>query len=135
MADPAAPRMPLHRKHFVVLLLLVALAAGAVALARMTPAWWSSTARNAAGALDTARSLGQGIASETTNVCSEGVQPWRVRVHAADVNAWLSARLPQWLEYDQSLARLVHGTCHAVAGTGWHVPCTMFGVTAASCGP
>ncbi len=116
--------MPLHRKHFVVLLLLVALAADAVALARMMPAWWSPTARNAAGALDTARSIEQGIASETTKVCSEGVQPWRVRVHAADVNAWLSARLPQRLEYDQSLARLVH-----------HVRRTMFGVTAASGGP
>jgi hypothetical protein len=60
--------MPLHRKLFVVLLVLVALAAGAVALARMTPAWWSPTARDAAGALDTARSLEQGIASETTKV-------------------------------------------------------------------
>jgi hypothetical protein len=95
--------MPRHRKHFVVLLLLVVLAAGAVALARMTPAWWSPTARNAAGALDTARSLEQGIASETTKVRGEGVQPWRVRVRAAHLNAWLGARLPQWLEYDQSL--------------------------------
>lgn len=96
-------RMPLHRKLFVVLLVLVALAAGAVALARMTPAWWSPTARDAAGALDSARSLEQGIASETTKVRGEGVQPWSVRVRAADVNAWLGARLPQWLEYDQSL--------------------------------
>ena len=103
MADLAAPGMPLHRKVFVALLVLVALAAGAVALARMTPAWWSPTARDAAGALDTARSLEQGIASETTKVRGEGIQPWSVRVRAADVNAWLGARLPQWLEYDQSL--------------------------------
>lgn len=91
------------RTFFTILLVVIAAAAGAVTLARMTPAWWSPTARDAAGALDTARALEQGIASETTKVRGEGVQPWSVRVRAADVNAWLGARLPQWLEYDQSL--------------------------------
>jgi len=85
------------RTFFAILLVFIAAAAGAVALARMTPAWWSPTARDAAGALDTARALEQGIASETTKVRGEGVQPWSVRVRAADVNAWLGARLPQWL--------------------------------------
>lgn len=96
-------RMPLHRKLFVAMLVAVALAAGLAALARRAPAWWQPTERDAAGALDVARALEQGIASETTRVRGPGAQPWSVRVRAADVNAWLGARLPQWLEHDRSL--------------------------------
>ena len=96
-------RMPLHRKLFVAMLAAVAVAAGLAALARRAPAWWRPTARDAAGALDVARALEQGIAGETTRVRGPGAQPWSVRVRAADVNAWLGARLPQWLEHDRSL--------------------------------
>jgi hypothetical protein len=95
--------MPLHRKLFLALLVVVALAAGLAALARRAPAWWQPTERDASGALDVARALEQGIASETTRVRGPGAQPWSVRVRAADVNAWLGARLPQWLEHDRSL--------------------------------
>ena len=93
----------LHRKLFLALLVLVAVAAGLAALARMAPAWWSPVARDAPGALDTARALEQGIASEVTKVRGKGDEQWSVRVRAADVNAWFGARLPQWLEYDRSL--------------------------------
>ncbi|MFM9144273.1 MAG: hypothetical protein ACKORL_02620 [Phycisphaerales bacterium] len=96
-------RMPLHRKLFVAMLVAVAVAAGLAALARRTPSWWQPTARDAPGALAVARALEQGIASETTRVRGPGAQPWSVRVRAADVNAWLGARLPQWLEHDRSL--------------------------------
>ena len=103
MPDHAPRRMPLHRTLFAALLVLVALGALGAWLARAVPAWWAPVARDAPGALDTARSLEQGIASETTKVRGEGAQAWSVRVRAKDVNAWLGARLPQWLEFDQSL--------------------------------
>ncbi len=99
----AGRRVPWQRRAFLGLLAAVALAAGAVALARRVPSWWAPTARDAPGALDTARALEQGIASESTRVRGPGAQAWTVRVRAADVNAWLGARLPQWLEHDRSL--------------------------------
>ena len=78
------------RTFFAILLVVIAAAAGAVALARMTPAWWSPTARDAAGALDTARALEQGIASETTKVRGEGVQPTSTRGSARDFHSGLN---------------------------------------------
>ena len=60
-------------------------------------------ARDAPGALETARALEQGIAGEVTKVRGADTGEWSVRVRAADVNAWLGARLPQWLEHDRSL--------------------------------
>jgi hypothetical protein len=98
-----AGRAPWQRKAFLGMLVVVALAAGAVALARRVPAWWSPVPRDAPGALDVARALEQGIAGESTRVRGPGAQAWTVRVRAADVNAWLGARLPQWLEHDRSL--------------------------------
>ena len=98
-----ARRIPWQRKAFLGMLVGVALAAGAVALARRVPAWWAPVARDAPGALDVARALEQGIASESTRVRGPGAQAWTVRVRAADVNAWLGSRLPQWLEHDRSL--------------------------------
>ena len=92
-----------HRRAFLAMLAAVALAALAVALARRAPSWWSPVARDAPGALDVARALEQGIAAETTRVRAEGEREWSVRVRAADLNAWLAARLPQWLEFDRSL--------------------------------
>ena len=85
------------------MLAAVALAAGAAWLARQAPAWWAPVARDAPGALDTARALEQGIAGEVTKVRGAGAQEWSVRVRSADLNAWLGARLPQWLEHDRSL--------------------------------
>ena len=98
-------RLPRRRKAFLALLSLTALAAGAVAAMRREPAWWSAPAPWASegAALETARSLEQGIASETTRVRAKGSEEWSVRVRAADLNAWLAARLPQWLEHDRSL--------------------------------
>jgi hypothetical protein len=81
----------------------VAVAAVAAALARRPPSWWAPLPRDAPGALDTARALEQGIAGETTRVRGPGEAAWSVRVRAADLNAWLAARLPQWLEFDRSL--------------------------------
>jgi hypothetical protein len=92
-----------QRKLFLAMLAAVALAAGAAWLARRAPAWWAPVARDAPGALETARALEQGIAGEVTKVRGTGAQEWSVRVRAADLNAWLGARLPQWLEHDRSL--------------------------------
>ncbi|MFM9168875.1 MAG: hypothetical protein ACKOTD_01785 [Phycisphaerales bacterium] len=99
----ALRRLPGQRKAVLALLSVIALAAGAAAAMRRAPAWWQPTPRDAVGALEVARALEQGIASETTRVRGPGAQPWSVRVRAADVNAWLGARLPQWLEHDRSL--------------------------------
>ena len=98
-----AARRPLARRAFLALLALVALAALGAWLSRSAPAWWSPVARDAPGALDAARALEQGIASETTRVRAAGEEEWSVRVRAADLNAWLGARLPRWLEHDRSL--------------------------------
>ena len=92
-----------QRRLFLAMLAAVAAAAGAAWLARLAPAWWAPVARDAPGALDTARALEQGIAGEVTRVRGPGAQEWSVRVRDADLNAWLGARLPQWLEHDRSL--------------------------------
>ncbi|MFM8784534.1 MAG: hypothetical protein ACKOFI_05160, partial [Phycisphaerales bacterium] len=89
----ALRRLPGQRKAFLALLSVIALAAGAAAAMRRAPAWWQPTARDAPGALVVARAREQGIASETTRGRGPGAQPWSVRVRAADVNAWLGARL------------------------------------------
>lgn len=93
------------RRAFLVMLVAVAALAAATAAARRPPGWWSEPAPwpTEDAALETARGLEQGIASETTRVRARGAEDWSVRVRAADLNAWLAARLPQWLEHDRSL--------------------------------
>ena len=117
-AEAPVARMPVHRKVFLGLLAAVAVLAAVLALARRAPAWWAPVARDAPGALDVARAIEQGIAAETTRVRGPGAQAWAVRVRADDVNAWLGARLPQWLEHDRSLpwpdgVRHVQAACDA----------------------
>ena len=106
MTGPAGrDRRRAVRRAFLAMLAVVALLAAAVGAARRAPAWWSEPSPwpSEDAALETARSLEQGIASETTRVRAKGSEEWSVRVRAADLNAWLAARLPQWLEHDRSL--------------------------------
>lgn len=101
--SPGAQGGPRRRRGLAVGGALGALTAVAFVLAWIAPGWWAPVARDAAGALDTARALEQGVASELTKVRGPGTQAWAVRLRDADANAWLGARLPQWLEFDQSL--------------------------------
>jgi hypothetical protein len=72
-------------------------------LANTAPAWWNATPDTGERALDISRALEQGVASELTKVRGPGAQSWRVSVRTQDLNAWLNARLPQWLAHDASL--------------------------------
>jgi hypothetical protein len=92
-----------RRGAVVAVLLLAAAVVICAVLARRQPAWWSPTPPAGEAALETSRALEQGVASQTTQVRGTGVQPWSVSVRADDINAWLNARLPQWLEHDRSL--------------------------------
>ncbi|MBL9140823.1 MAG: hypothetical protein JNK53_03050 [Phycisphaerae bacterium] len=100
----ASPRGRRLLRTAVVLLVLGA--AGALGVWRAlgaAPAWWNHAPDTGEAALRVARGLEQGVAAELTRVRGPGVQAWRVRLRADDVNAWFAARLPQWLEHDRSL--------------------------------
>ncbi|MFO0784622.1 MAG: hypothetical protein U0636_13185 [Phycisphaerales bacterium] len=92
-----------RRRALVVLGALVVAAAAAAGAARLQPGWFHSQPAAGDAQLETARALEQFVASELTHVRGKGAQAWRMRVRAEDVNAWLAARLPQWLEHDRSL--------------------------------
>jgi hypothetical protein len=125
-----------------VIFVLVVLSAGAAIAAWFAagarPAWWNTAPDTSEEALEVARQLEQGVAAELTRVRGPGVQKWRVRLRASDVNAWFAARLPQWLEHDRSLpwpkdvgtpqmhianGQVVLGAPHAgrIASTAWEV--------------
>lgn len=88
----------------LVALAIVLVAGGAtLACARWAPAWWNPVPAAGAEEDATARALEQWLIAQISQVRGPGVVRWRLRLRAEDVNAWLAARLPQWLEFDRSL--------------------------------
>ncbi len=95
-----------HRRPCAIIagcVLLAALLLAGYMLANTAPTWWNATPDTGESALDISRALEQGVASQLTKVRGPGAQPWRVSVRTEDLNAWLNARLPQWLAHDASL--------------------------------
>jgi len=88
---------------------LLLLAGGAV-LASLSPRGWRDPLQIAADptSLDRARTLEQNLASAISRIREPNAR-WAIRIHAADVNAWLAARLPQWRAHDPSFAWPLEG--------------------------
>lgn len=103
LAHRIRARRRAQRLALAALLALVALVAVLWVFLTAAPPWWQATRDTGEAARTAAAELEQGVASEFTRVRGPGVQPWRVRLRAEDANAWLAARLPQWLQHDRSL--------------------------------
>lgn len=87
-------------------------------LARTEPAGWTDpqhTAQDPAAA-ERARALEQNLAAAITRVRTSG-EPWAVRIHAADINAWIATRLPLWQGYDPAFAWPLEGVAAQVQFT------------------
>lgn len=54
------------------------------------------------------RELEQNLAAEISKIRPAG-EPWSIRIHDVDINAWIARRLPQWTEHDPSLAWPIAG--------------------------
>lgn len=90
------------RKAAAVLLILAALVAGAAGFLRhrahQAPAWWSPPDPR----LDETARLAERVEYRMAEVASTvrpEAEPWAVRVKEGQVNAWLAARLPEWLAH------------------------------------
>lgn len=86
-------------------LIVVGTAAGLtmLALSQERPSWWQSVDAKDPAVIAVAERLENAVATILTQArpASEGddpAKPWTVRIAAADINAWLNARLPTWME-------------------------------------
>ncbi len=75
----------------------------ALALSQERPSWWRSVNAHDPEVIAIAESLENAVATLLTQARPPGedgdaTRPWTVRIAAADVNAWLNARLPTWME-------------------------------------
>lgn len=88
---------------FVLIVLGTALGLVALALSQEKPNWWTSVNIRDPAVVEVAERLENALATIMTQarpagVDGDGSDPWTIRVNAADVNAWLNARLPAWME-------------------------------------
>ncbi len=81
----------------LVLALLAALVVLAVVQVR-PPSWWTAPKEATAEDERIGQQLEQGSISELQRVRPNS-EPWAIRIHQSDVNAWLAARLPKWCEH------------------------------------
>lgn len=86
-------------------LIVIGTAAGLVilALSQDRPSWWRSVNPRDPAVIAVAERLENAVATILTQARppsedGDPAKPWTVRVAAADVNAWLNARLPTWME-------------------------------------
>jgi hypothetical protein len=89
----------------VFVLIVVGTTVGLVglALSQEQPSWWKSVNTKDPAVIAVAERLENAVATLLTQARPPGedgdvTKPWTVRVSAADVNAWLNARLPAWME-------------------------------------
>ena len=87
------------------MLIVVGTATGLIALAlsQERPSWWRSVNAKDPTVIAIAERLENAVATLLTQARppsedGDPAKPWTVRVAAADVNAWLNARLPTWME-------------------------------------
>ena len=88
---------------FVLIVLGTALGLVALALSQEKPNWWTSVNVRDPAVVEVAERFENALATIMTQarpagVDGDGSDPWTIRVNAADVNAWLNARLPAWME-------------------------------------
>lgn len=88
---------------FVLIVLGTALGLVALALSQERPRWWTSVNVRDPAVVEVAERFENALATIMTQARPAGEdgdlsRPWTVRVNASDVNAWLNARLPAWME-------------------------------------
>ena len=105
-------RWSARRIVVVTLLVLAALTAGAVALGMMLmrgpPSWWRSVDVQSPQTLAKAKLIEDNLTTVLSAVrqgasAEERARPWSMSLAPDDANAWLNARLPQWLAQQGSL--------------------------------
>ncbi len=95
------------RRRFLRSLLLVVLVLGAAALSlwrlsRLPPGWWAPPDAEDAQVQSYAGQVEHRLAEEVHRL-REGDEPWTVRIHEDQVNAWLAARLRAWAAHERDL--------------------------------
>ncbi|MBX3402711.1 MAG: hypothetical protein KF699_04775 [Phycisphaeraceae bacterium] len=88
---------------FVLIVLGTALGLVALALSQERPNWWTSVNVRDPAIVEVAERFENALATIMTQarpagIDGDGSAPWTIRVSASDVNAWLNARLPAWME-------------------------------------
>lgn len=88
---------------FVLIVLGTALGLVALALSQERPTWWTSVNVRDPAVVEVAERFENALATIMTRARpagtdGDGSDPWTIRVSASDVNAWLNARLPAWME-------------------------------------
>ncbi len=102
-----APRSWLRRWGvaglFVLIVVGTTISLVCVALSQERPTWWNSVNSKDPEIVAIAERLENAVATILTQARpptddGDPAKPWTVRIAAADVNAWLNARLPTWME-------------------------------------
>lgn len=88
---------------FVLIVVGTTIGLIALALSQEKPSWWDTLNANDPAVIEVAERLENAVATILTQArpsSEEGdaAKPWTVRIAAADINAWLNARLPTWME-------------------------------------
>ena len=105
-------RWSARRIVVVTLLVLAALSAGAVALCmtlmRGPPSWWRNVDTQSPQTLARAKLIEDNLTTALSTVrkgatAQERASPWSMALGPDDANAWLNARLPQWLAQQGAL--------------------------------
>ncbi|MDZ4756488.1 MAG: hypothetical protein SGJ11_18605 [Phycisphaerae bacterium] len=86
------------RRWFATLLLLVAIAVVILLFQMRPPEWWTPEDSLSPERTQLSERFEQASVSELHRVRTTS-RPWAVRVRESEVNAWLDARLPLWLEH------------------------------------
>lgn len=94
---------------FVLIVIGTAAGLTALALSQDRPTWWRPVNAKDPAVVAVAERLENAVATILTqarppNEGGDPSRPWTVRVNASDVNAWLNARLPTWMESREDVA-------------------------------
>lgn len=96
----------LKRILIAFLVLAVIVVAGGAWLwrqSRVAPAWYAPPDPTNQEVVALAEKVEYGIV-ETFHKLRPAGEPWTVRIREEQINAWLSARMPEWIAHDETLA-------------------------------
>ena len=91
----------LRRILFLVLLLGAAALIWVWAESRRAPAWYRPPDPTDVAVVEMAEQVEYGVV-ESFHKIRPAEKPWRVRLSDGQINAWLAARLPEWLAHEGS---------------------------------
>ena len=88
-------RRDVRRRHSALIAAIVLLVLTVVfGLAASPPSWFQPPATDDQDAAERARGFERNFAAELSRIRDD--QPWALRIHERDLNAWLWLRLPAW---------------------------------------